>query len=137
MPEGRSVACLRIAVLRSLSPFAMVEEIVRNGSVAERREEPRPRSRLARQDHVTGFRVAANEDLRGIEPKRGRKPDRLAAAVGEQLGDLADGSILHGWHIPWTLPHMKAVAEEAYRGRGPRRPVEGDDDASEAIRLMA
>ena len=88
--------------MRFLAALGRVQETRRYLGPFERGEEVVPGRRFTRQDHITGFWILANKNLLGIEAVGCRQAYRLATAIGEQSGDLADG--LSSWRYSMIYP---------------------------------
>src|SRR5439155_11996932 len=69
---------------------AFVEKVGRDISRVADFEELLPATpvRVARQDHISCHGIPSNEHLVSVEAELGGQPDRLATAIGKELGDL-------------------------------------------------
>jgi hypothetical protein len=84
-----------IPFLPSLLTFPLIQEVRWHLGTLKQGEKSFPIIRLARKDDIAAIRITPNEHFLGGKPECGRQPYGLAAAIGEDFGNLVHGGILH------------------------------------------
>src|ERR1035441_954895 len=101
--------------MTALGALRFAQEVLRNIDALQCREKAVPGGGLARQDHVPGLRVLADEDFLGVEPKGRRQPYGLAAAVGEELGGLGHAKLR--CHRSKSIPFLDIYQDISFADR--------------------